>query len=264
MVGRLAFRHFGGPVKDTIAASTSPRMDAPSPGLDDRRVSLRSASSGPMDIAAMANTDHVDHQAGVGHLVQDPVVANAHAVHGLLTSESDAARGPRLVGQQIYRCSNPVLLPARQPGDRLDRPAGDPDGVPAHSSPSAALTSSQGTYSSSARAASSSRRSSASSARSTSRSKASESKITATRRRRLQRRGPPSRSARRAQAIRLRERPDGRGWGPGADPGVVVWPARRQPGRHHRGPTLRPAGPRPLALTAPVRSPVICQRRTPP
>ena len=121
------------------------RQHAPSPGPDDRRVSLRSASSGPIDIAAMANTDHLDHQAGVDHLVQDPVVANAHSVHGLLTCDSDAARGPRLVGQQIYRGSNPVLLLARQPGDRLDRPAGDLDGVPAHSSPSAALTSSQGT-----------------------------------------------------------------------------------------------------------------------
>ena len=93
----------------------------------------------------MANTDHVNHQAGVDDLVQDAVIANAHPVHGLLTDQSDTARGPRLVGQQIYRCSNPVLFLAWQPCDRPDRPAGDLDGVAAHSSPSAALTSSQGT-----------------------------------------------------------------------------------------------------------------------
>ena len=110
-----------------------------------RVMSLRSASSGPIDIAPMADTDHLYYQAGVDDLIQDPVVTDAHPVHGLLTCESDAARGPRLVGQQIYCCSNPVLLLARQPRDGLDCPAGDLDGVPAHSSPSAALTSSQGT-----------------------------------------------------------------------------------------------------------------------
>ena len=93
----------------------------------------------------MADTDHLDYQAGVDDLLQYPVVANAHPVHGLLTGEGDATGGPRLVGQQVYRCSNPELFLARQPGDRLDRPAGDLDGVPARSSPSAALTSSQGT-----------------------------------------------------------------------------------------------------------------------
>ena len=93
----------------------------------------------------MSDTDDMNHQPGVADLVQDPVVADAHPVHGLLTCESDAAGGSWPIGQQIYRCSDPELFPARELGDRLDRPACDFDAIAAHSIPSAALTSSQGT-----------------------------------------------------------------------------------------------------------------------
>ena len=93
----------------------------------------------------MSDADDVNHQAGIDDLVENAVVADAYPAHGLLTSQSGAAGRSRLVGQQINRGSNPVLFPARQPCDRLDRRAGDLDGVAAHSSPSAALTSSHGT-----------------------------------------------------------------------------------------------------------------------
>jgi len=100
---------------------------------------------GAGSLAAMGDTVDVNHQARVDDLVEDPVVADAYPVHGLLPCQSDTAGWPRLISQQIDRGANPLLLGVRQPGDRPDRPAGDLDGVAAHSSPSAALTSSQGT-----------------------------------------------------------------------------------------------------------------------
>lgn len=93
----------------------------------------------------MSDANDVNHQTCIDDLVEDPVVADAYPVHGLLSCQSDTAGWPRLVGQQINRGSNPLLFGTRQLGDRLDRPAGDLDGVAAHASPSAALTSSQGT-----------------------------------------------------------------------------------------------------------------------
>ena len=93
----------------------------------------------------MSDTDHQNHQAGVDDLIQDSIVTDAYSIHRLLTGERNAARGPWLVGQQIYCSSNPLLFFARQSSNRFDGPAGDLDGVSAHQSPSAALTSSQGT-----------------------------------------------------------------------------------------------------------------------
>ena len=87
----------------------------------------------------MSDADDVNHQAGIDDLVEDPVLADVYPVHGVLTGQSDTTRGPRLVGQQSYRGSNPLLFGARQPGDRLDRPGGDLDGVAPHASPSGEL-----------------------------------------------------------------------------------------------------------------------------
>jgi len=62
----------------------------------------------------MGDADDVNHQAIIDDLVEDPVVADADPVHGLLPCQSDTAGGPWLVGQQINRCSNPLLFGARQ------------------------------------------------------------------------------------------------------------------------------------------------------
>ena len=99
-------------------------------------------SAGPVHVAAVADPDHLDDQARIDDLVEDPVVTDPYSVHRVLAREGDAAWGPRLVSQQIYRGANSLLFLAWQPRDRSNRPAGDLYRVPAHSSPSATLTSS--------------------------------------------------------------------------------------------------------------------------
>lgn len=59
-------------------------------------------SAALLDIAAMADTDDLNHQAVVDDLVEDPIVADAHPVDGFLAYQGDAARWPRLIGQKIY------------------------------------------------------------------------------------------------------------------------------------------------------------------
>lgn len=93
----------------------------------------------------MADTDDVDHEAGVEYLVKDPVVADPDSVHGLFSGQGNAAWRPGLVAQQVDSGADPLLFPERQRGDRLERSPCDFDGVATHPSPSAALTSSQGT-----------------------------------------------------------------------------------------------------------------------
>ena len=89
-------------------------------------------SSPPVCVSTVTDPYHLNHPAGVDDLVQDPVVADAHPVNGILTGEGDAAGRPRVAGQQIQRRADPELLFARQPGDRLDRTAGHPHSVPVH------------------------------------------------------------------------------------------------------------------------------------
>ena len=103
------------------------------------------ASIGPIDIATVADADNLNHNAGIEDLVQDPVVADPNPIHGFLARERYTARGPWFVGQKVDRCAHPLLFPARQLRDRLDSSPRDLDAIVAHASPSADLTSSQGT-----------------------------------------------------------------------------------------------------------------------
>ena len=93
----------------------------------------------------MADTDYLDHQAVINDFIDDAVVTDSDPVYGVLVGESDAAWGTGLVGQQVHRCANAQLLSAWQARDRFHGSARDLDLVLAHPSPSAALTSSQGT-----------------------------------------------------------------------------------------------------------------------
>jgi hypothetical protein len=67
-------------------------------------------SSGAVNVAAMADSDYLNHQAGVEHLIQDPQGADAHPVDRVLSSEGDAAGRPGFLSQQIDRRSNPLLV----------------------------------------------------------------------------------------------------------------------------------------------------------
>ena len=93
----------------------------------------------------MADPHDLYDQATVDHLIDDPVVSDAHSVHRVLADQSDASGWSRLGGQEVYRSSNPDLIGTGQPSDLPDRASDDLNLVPLHYRPSAALTSSQGT-----------------------------------------------------------------------------------------------------------------------
>ncbi len=93
----------------------------------------------------MADSDDLDDQSGVEHLVEDPVVADSNAVHRVLAGELGATRWAGLLCEQVDRSTHPLLIAAGRPGDGPDRPASHLDLVTAHSSPSIAFTSFHGT-----------------------------------------------------------------------------------------------------------------------
>lgn len=63
-----------------------------------------------MYVATMANSYNVDNEAVVENLIADPDVTDSHAVGRTLTAENTASRRPRLVGQQVDRRSNSLLI----------------------------------------------------------------------------------------------------------------------------------------------------------
>jgi len=75
----------------------------------------------------MTNSYDVDNEAVVEHLIDDPEVTDSHAVGRTLTAENNAPRRPRLVGQQVDRRSNSLLICTTQACDRLDGAACDLD-----------------------------------------------------------------------------------------------------------------------------------------
>ena len=67
------------------------------------------ASAGSVDIAAVAETDHRNHQAGIDDHIQDPEVADTHSAHRLLAGERNSARvwgssANGSIATQIPRC----------------------------------------------------------------------------------------------------------------------------------------------------------------
>ena len=94
----------------------------------------------------MSDADILDHEAVVENLVDDAEVAYSNPVGVGFTDHGDAARGPRVVGQQVDRGTDSLLVSSLQRGQGPLGTAGDLDVIsPCHVSPSSALTSSQGT-----------------------------------------------------------------------------------------------------------------------
>ena len=63
-------------------------------------------SSGAVDVAAMADSDDLDHEAGVDDFIEDPVGTDAHPVHAVLSHKRDTAWGSGIVGEEVY-CRRP-------------------------------------------------------------------------------------------------------------------------------------------------------------
>jgi hypothetical protein len=124
--GRLRRPGLGGPVGQDFTGS---RLPAP----------LRA-----IHIAAVADTDDLDDEPVVEHLIDDPVITHPHPVSALLTGKRDASRWPRILGQKIDRSPHPLLLLAGQRGNRLGRTSGDINPIRRHVRPRSALTSAHG------------------------------------------------------------------------------------------------------------------------
>ena len=99
----------------------------------------------PVDVTTMTDPHNVNHQASIDDFVEDPVVTDTHSIHRILPGKLGATRRARFVRQEINRSPHSLLIGAWKLGNRLHRTAGDLDVVAAHSSPSIAFTSSQGT-----------------------------------------------------------------------------------------------------------------------
>lgn len=80
----------------------------------------------------MADPHDLYNQATVYHLIDDPVVSDAHSVHGVLAHQGHTIRWSRLFGQEVYRSSNPDLIGTEQSSDRPDRASSDLNVVPPH------------------------------------------------------------------------------------------------------------------------------------
>jgi hypothetical protein len=93
----------------------------------------------------MAESHDENHQARIDDFVEDAVVADPHSIHRILPGKLGATRGARFVREEIDRSPHSLLFGSWKLGDRLHRTAGDLDVIAAHSSPSIAFTSSQGT-----------------------------------------------------------------------------------------------------------------------
>ena len=99
----------------------------------------------PVDLASMTDPDDVDQEHSVEDLIDDPVVADAHPVNRILTLHRDAVRRPRVVGQQIQRRPDPLLLATLQCRECPTGSPRQPDLVHrGHDRPRSALTCSHG------------------------------------------------------------------------------------------------------------------------
>ena len=66
----------------------------------------------PVDIATVANADHLYEQLVVVDLVGDPVVTDAYSVHVRFTHQSDASRRPWFAGEKVDNRPDPLLFMA--------------------------------------------------------------------------------------------------------------------------------------------------------
>ena len=99
----------------------------------------------PVDVPSVTDTHDLNEQAFVDDVVHDPVVTDPDSIGGKFAGKLDAARQARRFCRQVDCRTNSNLIPLGGLNYRFGRPAGDPDLIAAHSSPSIAFTSSQGT-----------------------------------------------------------------------------------------------------------------------
>jgi len=64
----------------------------------------------PIDVVTVADAYDVDDEVVVDDLIDDPEVTDSHPVGRTLTAENNAPRRPRLVGQQVDRRSDSLLI----------------------------------------------------------------------------------------------------------------------------------------------------------
>jgi hypothetical protein len=69
--------------------------------------------SASIDVAAVSDPHDVDHEAVIEDLVHDPIAADADPVGILLAGELAAPGWAGVVGEQVDRGTDPLLLAAR-------------------------------------------------------------------------------------------------------------------------------------------------------
>jgi hypothetical protein len=93
----------------------------------------------------MTDPDDIDQEHSLKNLVDDPVVADANPVDRVLTLHRDAVQRQRVVGEQIQRCPDPLLLATLQCRECPGGSPSEPDFVRrGHDRPRSALTCSHG------------------------------------------------------------------------------------------------------------------------
>ena len=99
----------------------------------------------PVDIATVADPDHLYEQPVVVDFVDEPVVTDTYPVDVHLAHQSNASRRPRFAGEQVDDRPDPLLLISRQKSERLKGSTRDLDPVAAHTNPRSVFACSQGT-----------------------------------------------------------------------------------------------------------------------
>ena len=67
----------------------------------------------PVNLATVADADHLHYEPVVMNFVDDPVVPGAHPVHIRFTDQSDAFVRSRFAGKKVDDRPNPLLIIAR-------------------------------------------------------------------------------------------------------------------------------------------------------
>ena len=99
----------------------------------------------PVDIATVADADHLYEQPVVVNFIDNPVVTDTHPVRIRFAHYSNASRWPRFTGEQIDDRPDSLLLIPRYKSERLEGSTSDLDPVAVHTNPRSAFACSQGT-----------------------------------------------------------------------------------------------------------------------
>ena len=77
-----------------------------------------------VDLAPMTNADHQHHQHPIEHLIHDAVIPHTHHVDPCFSLEGNAIGRTWILGQQINRCANALLIAPLQVGQGAHSTAG--------------------------------------------------------------------------------------------------------------------------------------------